>query len=354
MKNIFLVLLIALSQIIYAQLPSGFSYQAVVRNASGQILANQQVSIRFKMRVGSATGTTEYIETQNVSTNQFGLINAVVGNGTPVQGSLNNVSWATGRVFLETEIDVAGGSNYVSMGASKLQSVPYALYAANTTAGAPGNTGAKGDTGAQGAAGAKGDTGAAGAKGDTGAQGAKGDTGAQGAKGATGAQGIQGAKGDPGAQGIPGAKGDTGAQGATGAKGDAGNMMAEATFLFSRASLAYANITSVTPSSGLINSFPYKGSSYYGSVPTEIELVISANNANAINYNIMLVDNANGNTVAFASGTALAGTALQKITLPINPGVFPANSTILNLRANINSASSSRGLRVFSMYMKYN
>jgi hypothetical protein len=347
MKNIFLVLLIAFSQIIFAQVPSGFSYQAVVRSAGGQILPNQHVSIRFKVRVGSATGTTEYIETQSVNTNQFGLLNAVVGNGTAVQGSLNNVSWSTGRVFLETEIDVAGGSNYVSMGASKLQSVPYALYAANASASA----GAKGDTGP------KGDAGATGAKGDTGAQGVagpKGDTGA------AGIQGIQGPKGDTGAAGTQGAKGDTGAQGLqglqgiTGEKGATGSSKAEATFLFNRAALAYVGVATVAPANGLVNIIPYKGSSYYGSVPTEIELVISANNANALNYTIKLVDAANGNIVASATGNALTGTALQKIILTVDPSLFPANSSNLSLQANVNSKASGRLLRIYSMYMKYN
>uniref|UniRef100_UPI004047DDE5 Lcl domain-containing protein n=1 Tax=Algoriphagus sp. TaxID=1872435 RepID=UPI004047DDE5 len=67
-----------------------------------------------------------------------------------------------------------------------LNSVPYALYAANGT---PGPKGDKGDTGATGA------TGPTGAKGDTGATGLTGPTGPAGATGAAGANGTTGADG---------------------------------------------------------------------------------------------------------------------------------------------------------------
>lgn len=345
MKNIILILLISFSQSIFSQVPSGFSYQAVVRSAGGQILPNQQVSIRFKLRIGSATGTAEFIETQNVNTNQFGLLNAVVGNGTAVQGSLNNVSWATGRVFLETEIDVAGGSNYVSMGASKLQSVPYALYAANASVGAKGDTGPSGNTGSAGVAGAKGDTGL---QGVNGAQGIQGTAGAKGDTGAQGIQGVQGVQGDTGIQGIQGM------QGVTGQKGETGSARAEATFAFSRSTAPYVSIANVAPAFGGFNVIPYKGTSYYGAAPTEIELIISANNTNAINYNIRIVDIANGNIVASGTGTALAGTGAIKVALTVNPNMCPTNSSILSLQANINSKAAGRMLRIYSMYLKYN
>lgn len=199
-----------------AQAPQGIKYQAVARDASGTIIGNQAVSIRFSIHSGSLTGPVVYQETHSATTNQLGLFSVSLGMGTPVTGTFNTISWASGSMFLETELDPTGGSSYTSMGTSQMLSVPYALYAetsGNGPAGPTGPTGAQGPTGpagVQGATGAQGPTGAAGANGATGATGA---TGANGATGPTGAQGIQGT---PGAPGTPGAQGPTGPTGPTG------------------------------------------------------------------------------------------------------------------------------------------
>ena len=64
-----------------AQVPAGFSYQAVVRNNSGEIVANKTVKFQFSILQNSATGTTVYKETQSKATNEFGLDNLVVAPG---------------------------------------------------------------------------------------------------------------------------------------------------------------------------------------------------------------------------------------------------------------------------------
>src|SRR6185295_13631307 len=85
--------------------------------------------------------------------------------------------------FLQTEIDVTGGNNFVSIGATPLYSVPFALYAANSMVGPQGPQGNPGPQGIQGI---------------QGIQGATGPAGATGPPGPTGATGPQGPIGTPG------------------------------------------------------------------------------------------------------------------------------------------------------------
>jgi hypothetical protein len=112
-----------------AQSPDAFNYQAAVRDANGQILANQNVSFQLSILLGGPSGSSVYSETHSLTTNQFGLANLKVGDGTPVSGTFSAIDWANGSHFLQVELDETGGSNYTLMGATELVSVPYALHA---------------------------------------------------------------------------------------------------------------------------------------------------------------------------------------------------------------------------------
>ncbi len=121
-------MLMCISIVLNAQPPQSFMYQAVVRDATGNIIASQSVGIRINIHNETAGGTIVYQETFTKITNQFGLANLEIGNGTPTTGNFSSIYWGNGHKFLEVEIDPTGGSNYVSMGTSELLSVPYSLY----------------------------------------------------------------------------------------------------------------------------------------------------------------------------------------------------------------------------------
>jgi hypothetical protein len=112
-----------------AQVPAGFSYQAVVRNNDGEVLANQPVSFRFTILQNSPSGVPVYTETQDVTTNDFGLANLNIGRGTVVDGIFSPGGWGLASHFLKIELDVAGGSNYIPLGTLELMAVPYAFHA---------------------------------------------------------------------------------------------------------------------------------------------------------------------------------------------------------------------------------
>ncbi|HTF81138.1 MAG TPA: tail fiber protein [Cytophagales bacterium] len=131
MRNLFTLLVTYLCYIstVYAQSPEAFKYQTVIRNAAGQILANQKVSLRLSILQSTSAGSPAYVETHSPTTNEFGLVNLEIGKGTAVTGNMANIAWGSNAFFLKTEIDLAGGTAYVWFGTSQLLSVPYALYA---------------------------------------------------------------------------------------------------------------------------------------------------------------------------------------------------------------------------------
>jgi uncharacterized protein (TIGR02145 family) len=226
MKKIYTTLVLLLLTVnLWGQVPQQFSYQAVVRDENGQILKNQKISIRIAVLKDTTNGIVVYQETHQAFSNENGLISLQIGAGKPMNGNFSKIDWATGVYYLRSEIDLKGGTNYTIEGTSQLLSVPYALYAANTSKGGKGD---KGDTGpagndgkqgAQGDKGEKGDTGEVGKDGKQGAQGDKGDKGDKGVAGSDGKQGLQGDKGDKGDTGTPG---NDGKQGLQGDKGDTG------------------------------------------------------------------------------------------------------------------------------------
>lgn len=221
--------LLFLTVFAYGQAPQKFNYQAVARNAQGNVIANQQVGVRLTVHDLAETGTILYRETHSVQTNQFGLFTLTVGGGTVLQGTFTTIPWGSGEKHLQIEYDPTGGSSYTDLGATQLLSVPYALYAGNAANGPTGATGAQGvtgNTGLQGVTGLQGDTGPTGSQGLPGQQGPTGPTGQPGAQAPPGATGPTG---DTGPQGATGDKGETGATGTTGNTGQTGNTGATGT-----------------------------------------------------------------------------------------------------------------------------
>lgn len=113
----------------FAQAPQAFNYQAVARDASGNILENQSIKIRFKIHKTSATGTITYSEVHNPTTNDFGLFSLMIGTGSQITGTFNTIDWGKAQYWLEVEMDPTGGATYTDMGTSQLLTVPYAMYA---------------------------------------------------------------------------------------------------------------------------------------------------------------------------------------------------------------------------------
>ena len=78
---------------IKAQSPQAIPYQAIVRNASGNIISNQAVKLRFSIHDSLATGTVVYKEIHTLSTNAQGLVNVNIGQGSVQTGSFASKGW---------------------------------------------------------------------------------------------------------------------------------------------------------------------------------------------------------------------------------------------------------------------
>ena len=130
MKKLFYLSMIMLMNISsFAQPPQKMSYQAVIRNSSGQLVPNHVVGMRISFLQSSATGTAVYVETQTPTTNANGLATIEIGGGTVLTGIFTGIDWSAGLYFIKTETDPTGGTNYTITGTSQILSVPYALFA---------------------------------------------------------------------------------------------------------------------------------------------------------------------------------------------------------------------------------
>lgn len=130
-----IILLLFLPFIMFAQSPQGIGYQGVATDANGIELVNQSISIKASIIITSPTGTIEWQETHNTSTDTFGLFTLTIGQGTSTgtgaQSNFSDITWGASTHFLKIEMDVNGGSNYSHMGTNQMMSVPYSLYAKN-------------------------------------------------------------------------------------------------------------------------------------------------------------------------------------------------------------------------------
>ncbi len=127
----FIFVLMAWPLLLISQIPQAIPYQGVARNAAGNIIASQSISLRFTLLEGSAAGSMVYQETHNVTTSSLGLFDVKITAGTPT-GVFNPLAWqllAAAGVFLQVEMDINGGTAYTNMGTTQLLSVPFALYA---------------------------------------------------------------------------------------------------------------------------------------------------------------------------------------------------------------------------------
>jgi hypothetical protein len=93
-----------------AQVPQGFTYQAIARDASGNPITNQALPVRITIQSDSLGGTTFWIEEHSlVTTNNFGLFTLILGKGVKQTESavsaFSNIDWSVGTKFIVTEIN---------------------------------------------------------------------------------------------------------------------------------------------------------------------------------------------------------------------------------------------------------
>lgn len=130
MKQLFSIpVFILLTTLAAAQVPAGFNFQGVARDAQGNPVQNKTIKVRLSLHDGSSNGTVQYREIRTVTTNTFGLFSLIVGGtgADATTGSFDAITWSAGNKFLQTEIDPTGGNNFTNVGTVQMLSVPYAI-----------------------------------------------------------------------------------------------------------------------------------------------------------------------------------------------------------------------------------
>ena len=128
-----LIIVSILSLVALAQSPEMMSYQAVVRDAGDNLVATATIGMQISILQDSINGTAVYVETHAPTTNINGLVSLEIGAGSNVAGTFNAIDWSSGPYFIKTETDPTGGTSYTITGTSQLLSVPYALFAKNSS-----------------------------------------------------------------------------------------------------------------------------------------------------------------------------------------------------------------------------
>lgn len=138
MKRIITLLVFIITSTIYAQ-NSGITYQAVIYNPSSEILpgnnnpnvvlAAKDICLRFSFI--DSNSSLEYQEIQKVKTDEFGMVNIIVGDGDQVSGyaaDFDAVIWNSTNKNLKVEIDAIGNcNNFIEITNQKFASVPFAF-----------------------------------------------------------------------------------------------------------------------------------------------------------------------------------------------------------------------------------
>jgi len=104
-KTITILTALLLTATLWAQSPEKMSYQAVIRDASDNLITDTQVGMQISILQGSPSGTIVYVETQEPTTNANGLVSIEIGTGA-TSDDFSAIDWANGPYFIKTEDNV--------------------------------------------------------------------------------------------------------------------------------------------------------------------------------------------------------------------------------------------------------
>ena len=129
-RTLLTILSVLFCAITFAQsVPQGINYQAVARDVNGDVLMNQALTIQLSVISDTTTSAISWQETHTVTTNEYGLFTAIIGQGTATNGgtsaTFDVIDWGASNHYIQVEM------NGIDMGITQLMSVPYALQAGN-------------------------------------------------------------------------------------------------------------------------------------------------------------------------------------------------------------------------------
>ena len=139
MKKIFLLLLTTITSFsLFAQnLPQGIAYQAVAvkegpysvagENPQAIYWSNKDIKVRFTILDQYPNPMDTYQEFHTVTTDDYGVFNLIIGQGTVISGDFETIPWELGTAHLQVEIDFDNDDNFKVTSFERFWSVPYAF-----------------------------------------------------------------------------------------------------------------------------------------------------------------------------------------------------------------------------------
>lgn len=135
-KILYTILFIGIPLFSFGQ-KTGINYQAVIldpnpismpgNNYTGQPLANKGIELKFSL---FSSTRLDYQETIFTQTDEYGLINVIIGKGIKTGNtSFDDILWTDTLKTLQVEVKFPSTSTYTEISRSILQYSPYALYA---------------------------------------------------------------------------------------------------------------------------------------------------------------------------------------------------------------------------------
>jgi hypothetical protein len=128
MKKLYLLSLFILIGLFgMAQQSLSIPYQALVRDANGNPVANQQIGAKITLLQDSIAGPEVFSETHTTITNAFGQMELQIGS---VETAVfDSIDWSAGKMFIRLEVDLQTGEGFREIGTHQLLAVPFAKYA---------------------------------------------------------------------------------------------------------------------------------------------------------------------------------------------------------------------------------
>lgn len=108
------------------------NYQAILRDSLGAVISDTTVNIQFSLTYSDSPNIFQYVEHHQISTNQFGLLNCKLGNGTATTGYFSTLNWQNNKILLKVDI-IDGQGGIVNIGTEELSYVPYSMHSLTTS-----------------------------------------------------------------------------------------------------------------------------------------------------------------------------------------------------------------------------
>ncbi|MBO7481666.1 MAG: hypothetical protein J6T63_06120 [Bacteroidales bacterium] len=133
MKRIVMLFIFVLAVVaLFAQnVPQTVNFSAVLRDTTGNIMADTQVRLRLSFLEGSAVGQAIYVTEKTETTNPNGFVSFLLNRGMPSSGAYTfaDIPWENGNYWLKVDYKTDDMNDYRTWGVLELASNFYSFVA---------------------------------------------------------------------------------------------------------------------------------------------------------------------------------------------------------------------------------